>query len=479
MQTNDAILTRLANARPGMCLVAHREVAVPLHKLTLDVVVQEEKSVPPIEEYVLRSVDAKVDTLDEIAAFLGLERRLIEVAVHDLWQRDNVDVIAGRVRLTDTGRVVLTELVSRTPVRREVFVEFDRMLYEVIGPATAGRLKPVDVRDRGLDELPLPHGHAKKPGVEDLEIEAVAPAVKRWLKSEGMVSEILAIRGVVQADRIFEEGMVLVYESDDGPDFNLGVAVDGRLSAAHEAALGEAGGAERMGIDFDALRRSRVDLSELAPAHLVAQAADDVTVRAVEREVEALRKEQDASSTPLEGETIADPEMVADALADARARLEAIPIRRLRVYEHPPLLRRALTEAQDRLLIISPWISRAVVDDEFVGLLQLACKRHVQIHIGFGIGGDGPQQRPPDPHPEGRLRGLAKAYDNFTLTELGNTHAKILIFDDVWATTSFNWLSFRGDPDRTYRQEEGLLVRIKEQVDAAYEDFRQQVEAGG
>jgi hypothetical protein len=478
MQTNDAILTRLATARPGMWLVAHREVAVPLYKLTLDVVVQEEKAIPPIEEYVLRSVEARVDTLDEISAFLGLERRLVEVAVHDLWQRDHVDVVAGRVRLTGTGRIVLAELVSRTPVRREVFVDFDRMLYEVIGPATAGRLKPVDVRDRGLAELPLPHGHAKKPGVEDLEVEAVAPAVKRWLKSEGIVSEILAIRGVVRADRLFEEGMVLVYESDDGRDFNLGVAVDGRLSQAHEAALGEAGGAERMGIDFEELRRSRVDLAELAPPHLVQQAADDETVRAVEREVEALQREQDAS-TPLDEETVADPEMVADALADARARLDAIPIRRLRVYEHPPLLRRALSEVRNRLLIISPWISRAVVDDEFVGLLQLACKRGVRIHVGFGIGGDGPQQRPRDPQPERRLRGLATSYTNFTLTELGNTHAKILISDDVWVTTSFNWLSFRGDPDRTYRQEEGLLVRVKDQVDAAYEDFRQQVESGG
>lgn len=478
MTTNDAILTRLANARPGLQLVAHRDVAVPLYKLTLDVVVQEEKAVPPIEEYVLRSVEAKVDTLDEISAFLGLERRLVEVAVHDLWQRDNVDVVAGRVRITDTGRIVLAELVSRTPVRCEVFVEFDRMLYKVIGPATAGRLKPVDVRDRGLAELPLPHGRAKKPGVKELEVEAVAPAVKRWSKSEGLVSEILAIRGVVRADRLFEEGMVLVYESNDGRDFNLGVAVDGRLSPAHEAALGEAGGAERMGIDFEKLRGSRVDLAELAPPRLVQQATDDETVRAVEREVAALQRVQDAS-TPVDDETVADPQMVADALADARERLDAIPIRRLRVYEHPPLLRQALSEARYRLLIISPWIGRAVVDDEFVGLLQLACKRGVRIHIGFGISGDEPQQRPRDPQPERRLRGLSKTYPNFTLTELGNTHAKILIFDDVWVTTSFNWLSFKGDPDRTYRQEEGLLVRLKDQVDTAYEDFTQQIESGG
>jgi hypothetical protein len=54
---------------------------------------------------------------------------------------------------------------------------------------------------------------------------------------------------------------------------------------------------------------------------------------------------------------------------------------------------------------------------------------------------------------------------------LENSHAKILIFDDVWINTSFNWLSFRGDPNRTFRMEEGTLVQIPEQVDKAFQHY--------
>ena len=51
---------------------------------------------------------------------------------------------------------------------------------------------------------------------------------------------------------------------------------------------------------------------------------------------------------------------------------------------------------------------------------------------------------------------------------LGDTHAKILIKDDDWLViTSFNWLSFRGDPKRTFREEWGTRVAIPDQV-AAY-----------
>ena len=59
---------------------------------------------------------------------------------------------------------------------------------------------------------------------------------------------------------------------------------------------------------------------------------------------------------------------------------------------------------------------------------------------------------------------------------LRNTHAKILIYDGNWINTSFNWLSFRGDSDRTYRMEEGTLVAILSRVDKEYAHYRALIE---
>jgi hypothetical protein len=82
----------------------------------------------------------------------------------------------------------------------------------------------------------------------------------------------------------------------------------------------------------------------------------------------------------------------------------------------------------------------------------------VRIHIGYGI----------DSYADGshadainRLHLVANEFQNVTVACLGNTHAKTLIWDDNFVSTSFNWLSFRGDKDRTYRQETGLLIRGK------------------
>ena len=93
----------------------------------------------------------------------------------------------------------------------------------------------------------------------------------------------------------------------------------------------------------------------------------------------------------------------------------------------------------------------------------------MRIHIAYGIGED---DRDSHERALSRLRNLAARFKNdFTFVRLKNSHAKILISDDIWINTSFNWLSFKGDPNRTYRMEEGILVRSPKHVNEAYEKY--------
>jgi hypothetical protein len=68
------------------------------------------------------------------------------------------------------------------------------------------------------------------------------------------------------------------------------------------------------------------------------------------------------------------------------------------------------------------------------------------------------------------LSRLAGRYENLTFKRL-NTHAKVLIWDNSWINTSFNWFSFLGDPRRTYHMEEGTLVRLPEVVEREYQKY--------
>ena len=178
----------------------------------------------------------------------------------------------------------------------------------------------------------------------------------------------------------------------------------------------------------------------------------------------------------IEGEVQA----ASDRLKKANSALAAVPVRGLDVHEHPPLLEQALLESTQRLLIVSPWIRAKVVNRSFVGQLEKLLKKNVRIFIGYGLGGDDPQMSDSDRRAEQDLGKLAARYTHFTFVRLGDTHAKVLISDRRFiVTTSFNWLSFRGDPNRTFRDEQGMFVAIPEFIDQRFDHLRRRLLGGG
>ncbi|MEG4120023.1 phospholipase D-like domain-containing protein [Microcoleus sp. N9_B4] len=149
-------------------------------------------------------------------------------------------------------------------------------------------------------------------------------------------------------------------------------------------------------------------------------------------------------------------------------------MRWLEMYEHRPLLEQALQDSQERLMIISPWIRASSVDKRFIQQFENLLKRGVQVFIGYGLGENDDKKYPSDIQAEKNLKKLASQYkDNFILKRLGDTHAKILISDVKFAvTTSFNWLSFKGDRDRTFRDERGTLVSDLQKIDELFDSYR-------
>lgn len=151
-------------------------------------------------------------------------------------------------------------------------------------------------------------------------------------------------------------------------------------------------------------------------------------------------------------------------------------VRILTVAEHHPLLMDAIETATNRLLIISPWIRRDVVNEHFIEKLAECLDRGVTTYIGYGIG-DRDKNKEIDRECQRDLSRLASAYTNFRFLRLGNTHAKILLKDDAYfVVSSFNWLSFRGDPRRPFREELGNMVSIPKMIEEFFVDMESRFE---
>jgi phosphatidylserine/phosphatidylglycerophosphate/cardiolipin synthase-like enzyme len=160
--------------------------------------------------------------------------------------------------------------------------------------------------------------------------------------------------------------------------------------------------------------------------------------------------------------------------------LASVPMRWLEMYEHRPLLEQALKESQERLMIISPWIRANSVNQWFLQQLKNLLEREVKVFIGYGLGEKDENRYSADIKAEKTLQKLANQYSKtFTLKRLGDTHAKILISDTKFAvTTSFNWLSFKGERDRTFRDERGTLVSEPHKIDELFDNLLKRLTKG-
>jgi hypothetical protein len=413
---------RFGAIRPGLELISVEAVAVPVTRVRVDVLAQQRKRLPLLEEFVLRFADAGLRSLDEISGMCGMDAQLVESAVANLVGSGDVIYASHAIGLTSRGRQAVLELNAVVPVEQNLPFSFDRMMWEVADYRASDFLSGSQADERGL--IRLPASKSQRIAVEDLSPRALNDLLKVGQRAS-RETEILVTRKVYPDVHRFLPADLLVFAGRSGEDIELAVVVDDELSEAHSAAVAAAGGASALNL-------------KLVPS--------DERPR-LSSELEAVRTIGATGSTP-----------------------DTVPqVGSVSVFEHRDYLADALTNTKRRLLLISPWVRSAVVDSVFVAQLESLLVAGVEVHLGHGYGRD---DRGSDESALARLAELKSRFpESFNLVRLPNTHAKILISDDYWISTSFNWLSFQGNPDRTYRMEEGTIVRITSQVDKAYQRF--------
>ena len=148
----------------------------------------------------------------------------------------------------------------------------------------------------------------------------------------------------------------------------------------------------------------------------------------------------------------------------------------LSTYDHRPLLFEAITKATKQLIIVSPWVRKDAADYEFRKCIESALRRNVKVIICYGIAD---QKDKDSEYAVKLLRDIQNKGNygrNLYIVKLGNTHEKVLICDDKFmVTTSFNWLSFKGDPKRGFRQETGIYLENKECIKDMFDNLQDRI----
>lgn len=433
---------RFGESRPGLQLVGIEEAAVPVTMLRADVLAQERKDLPVTEAFTLQFVERGVDTTADIASYLGLdEAHVVEASAAQIREGHLRRRSTGALALTALGLEVVRTLAATQAVERPLPVAFDRLTWSLADYQESALIEKRQAEERGM--LILPAERNARIGLDDV----TAAEFNALLKADRL--QVLRIHKVAVRKHRYLPALLLVFTDASRDEIELALCLDDDLSNAHGIALDRIGAVERLG------------LSVGKPAERPKLDADLEELRADDEPAEEAVAQAHDNDLPG-GQVAVDPFATG---VDGRA-----PVRSVSVFEHPDLLDEALRTAKRRLMIVAPWVKNAVVTTDFIARLEQRLRARVEVTIAHGYGDD---DRGSDEGALRRLENLAKRYDRFTFMRLRNTHAKILIFDDVWVSTSFNWLSFRGDSDRTYRMEEGTMVSIPSRVEKQYDHYKE------
>ncbi|TFD89788.1 phospholipase D-like domain-containing protein [Cryobacterium serini] len=432
---------QFANKRPGLRLVSVEPAALPITILNTTVLAQEKKPLPLLDEFVIRAISGGLRAVSDIGGLLGLEESLIAASIVDLATAGNLryNPTLRTATLTAIGEQVAQDLSAVTPVELSIKPAFDRMLWRVADYARDDIINKSLAVDEG--RIMLPARHLKHIAGDEVTARSLNLLLQGDLENARQLEILRVIRTKASVHRYLRCWLLVFANESRGSAAELAVVVNDASSSLHDIALEEAGGAERLGISVHA-GDSR---TELDPALEVAR------IQTIE------------------------PASIPDLLSVLTAAPieESLLVRSLDMYEHRIVLREAFETATQRILIVSPWVKGAVVTTEFLAAAENALRRGVQLDIVHGYGDD---DRGSDAHALRKLSNLQSRFKkNFNLIRHPNTHAKVLIFDDVWISTSFNWLSFKGAADRTYRMEEGTLVKSNEHADREYAQYRERL----
>lgn len=418
---------RFGDARPGLQLIAVENAAIPVTSLRADVLAQEKKELPVTEEFALAFVSLGVSRPAEIAGYLGLEETHVLDAVAEQISENHLRRDGtGTLTLTPLGTEVARNLAATQPVLRQLPVAFDRLTWKLADYQDRMLMSKKEATENGM--ILLPATKNARIGLDDV----TPPGFNALLRRDRI--QVLRIHKVSVRKHRYLPVQLLVYADPGRNEVELAVCIDDDLATEHALALAR----------IEAVKRLGISVGDAEPRPVL------------DADLEAQRTDEDEDA-PAEG----------NASADKKQSITSM-VRSVSVFEHADLLAQALGTSKRRLLIVSPWVRGAVVTTDFVARLEQRLRAGVEVTIAHGYGDDDSGS---DKFALKRLTNLAGRYNNFQFTRLANTHAKILIFDDNWVSTSFNWLSFRGDPERTYRMEEGTMVSIPKRVDEEYERY--------
>ena len=408
-----ALDAKYRNSHPGAVLVSIERVAIPAADVHFDLLVDEIKPIPTPIEYVLRFISLGVSRQSEIAEALGLpDKMAVDVMARCL--EEGLIAPVGKddnFGLTVRGKDALTTLTAQSPRRIGPKLVVDKTTWSLVDWPVSELLTQKQLNSEGFTGQLIAPAYGKTFKTQDFTAIEIDKALKSQTQRRASSVNVLQVISSKARFHGYVLGWLLIKVDEDNKPVVV-IEVCGERRIELEDAFYEQGLHSKF--NFEGFR------------------SNDASA-AIQSEVRT------AEATTSSNETFSEPDGGM-----------------LETYEHAALFEEALQIASKRLVIVSPWISDRVVNANFLARLERLVLAKVDVRIAWHFDDGRDKERPKDSARALKaLLALSRRHENFKLITLEQSHAKVLIFDDMYVASSFNWLSFSGSRVGAYRLEYG------------------------
>ena len=459
--TIEELAGHYANSMKGYKLVSYYKAAFPVYRISSELVIQRKKELGLIQEFCLKYLRAGAKNVNNLKNFLGLHEKVVTSNLLTLHQLDMVNYrfATQEVILTPKG---IEALEKNNFVVPEI-IDYTFLIDGITGDYQINQ--SLDRAEKIKNNSHIIPFLESKPDIDVIDIKSVKNIVniqKHLNNSSYLEADILAVKNIEKIEKFYRKLNILVFMNDCG-NYELQVYDVNKRNQKYEAKL-----MVMLRKNFKIIPTVEFDIEmydtsnsliDKDKVEILANEKDNLidVIDTLERRVEEAEKMEVNTEEDYLTKTM-QIDQLRKELEKEKLKEKAIP-KLINTYEHRPILIRALNEAKKQVVIVSPWIKETATDFELRGAIQKAMERKVKVVICYGIS---KKIESDVNYAVNLLKKLKedKTYGKYlSLVLLGNTHEKVLICDEVFTVvTSFNWLSFKGDKNRGFRQETGTYV---------------------
>ncbi|MBO1049945.1 MAG: hypothetical protein HEQ10_20560 [Dolichospermum sp. DEX182a] len=456
---------RKYHSLPEAIVIDCKSVGYPFYVLkNIDITYLENRDLELLEEFIMKCIANGFNKLAEISGFIGMDNHVIEKVLSKLISTDLITREDG-FKLTQNGLDALQQQTVLAPVSDTKTFYLDGLNGKLIDNFYLSKFDVKKYQNSSIEKI------IKRPRKDHIEdIIDYYQDIEKFLQTPKNPNiELIQVNKIEKIYPEWHEVLLVLYKSNPN-DSEIEYEIFSRDSIQKdyretiEKLYGE--GKKILDPIFQDMKQDNTSNQSFSE---IISSINDEDVKNVEQITARISSLNDPDSfTDNKNNSVKEEKQKLkqqlEHIKNQTRISEVIHTCELREY-----LFKALKQAKNRVMIVSPWIKRNVVNQEFLSALEETLKRKVQIHIIYGYK-ETPGSMKNDSWSIKQLENLMHNYKNLTFQKTTNSHRKQIVCDDKFAiVTSFNFLSFRADPNLTYRDELGVILRDKQTIEDLFE----------